>query len=177
MAPFQSIRTASLAKLQSCFSCWPHLPYRFYMANNHTQWCWEHISSPGSGLMKNKADLLQISPVTSGIWRFITFLPECFVSVCLNKAESDTEMFSFRLEMWIWNSFQTDEAKIRRHKTFSDFMGLIFLLIFWTHGLTQEMEQDTRVKQCRTVPCFLLSTCHYTLVVWNCKIWNRNYLN
>lgn len=42
----------------------------------------------------------------------------------VNIAGSGTMRFPFRSEMWIWNSFQTDEAKIRRHKNLQRLHGI-----------------------------------------------------
>ena len=107
-----------------------------------------------------------------------------FCSARLNKAKLDTVMFSFMLEMWIRDPFlQTDEAKIRCHKTSSSFVGFVFFFWSFEHmgSIVPEMERDTIVKQSHIL-YFVSSTWpvdikyHWTVVVFNCVSGSWNHL-
>lgn len=50
--------------------------------------------------------------------------------------------------MWTWNSFQTDEAKIRRHKKNLEWLhGIDSPLDLRNTWLTEETEEDARVEE------------------------------
>lgn len=101
--------------------------------------------------LKHKKKTFQISLVTSGIWRFLTFLPESFV-LC-DEIKQGRTLRCFLLDL----RCESETLSCRQMRQRSDainFMGLIFLLILWTHEL-HNAGNGTR-HQSEEKPCTLL---------------------
>lgn len=86
-------------------------------------------------------------------WVPLAFLPSWGLSFAPIKADSDTVRFPFslRLRCELETLFKQMRPRPDATKTFSDFMGLLVLQIWGTHGL-QRKQKKTREER-RAQPC------------------------